>query len=148
MSYISHHEPLSLLNEVNRVLGQAFHPTRNQDTSNIETSQWIPAVDIKEEPNSFIFYVDIPGVNPNDIEISMKHNVLTIKGVREPTCEAEKNAYHREERVKGNFYRRFTLPDTADANQISAKSKHGILSVIIGKKEIAQSRKIPVQVEE
>jgi HSP20 family protein len=134
-----------LLNDLNSILDIGLRP---RDDSNVESSRWIPAVDIKEEADKFILAVDIPGVNPADVEISMENNVLTLKGSREETINEGKQGYHRIERIKGSFYRRFTLPDTADAEQVTAKSRHGVLEVIIGKKKAMQVRKISIETHE
>lgn len=136
-----------LLNDLNSILDSSLRP-RVPDDSNVESSRWIPAVDIKEEADKFILVVDIPGVNPREVEISMENNVLTIKGLREDTINEDKKGYHRIERIKGSFYRRFTLPDTADAEQVSAKSRHGVLEVVIGKKKAVQARKITIETTE
>lgn len=134
--------PWQLLSDLNNIFDIGLRP---KDDSNVESSRWIPAVDIKEEVDKFILKIDIPGVNPEDVEISMENNVLTLKGSREEAGNEDKQGYHRIERIKGSFYRRFTLPDTADAEYVTAKSKHGVLEVIIGKKKAMQARKIAVQ---
>lgn len=136
--------PWQLLNDLNIILDNGLR-RRPQDDSNVESSHWLPAVDIKEEADKFILAIDIPGVDPKDVEISMENNVLTLKGSREETTEEGKQGYHRIERIKGSFYRRFTLPDTSDAEQVTAKSRHGVLEVIIGKKKAVQARKITVE---
>lgn len=145
MSYITRYEPAALVNEVNRIIENAFRPLANSDTSNIETSQWIPAVDIKEEKNQFIITTDLPGVDKSEVNISMDNNTLTIKGSRTEVNKEEKNYFYRVERVKGNFYRRFTLPDTVDGSKIEAKMQKGVLEIIIPKKEAAHPRLINIQ---
>jgi HSP20 family protein len=137
--------PSQFLNDLINVLDVGLRPS---DDSNVESSRWLPAVDIKENADQFILTVDIPGVNPKDVEISMENNVLTLKGSREETINQEKQGYHRIERVKGSFYRRFTFPDTADADQVTAKSKHGVLEIIIAKKKAMKQRKITVESNE
>jgi HSP20 family protein len=139
--------PWQLLNDLNSILDAGFRP-RLSDDSNVESSHWTPAVDIKEEADKFTLIIDVPGVNPKDVDISMENNVLTLKGSREDTTKEDKQGYHRIERTKGSFYRRFTLPDTADAEQVSAKSQHGVLEVTIGKKRAVQARKIVVSSNE
>jgi HSP20 family protein len=74
--------PWQLLNDLTTIFDTGLRP-RTQDDSNVESSRWIPAVDIKEEDDKFTLMVDIPGVNPKDVEISMENNVLTLKGGRE-----------------------------------------------------------------
>jgi HSP20 family protein len=145
MSYLARYEPRVFLNEVNNIIEQAFAPLANSDTSNFETSQWTPAIDIKEEANQFVIYADLPGVDKEDVNISMENNSLTIKGSRNLTPKGEMENYFREERVRGNFYRRFTLPETADDSKIEAKIKKGVLEVVIPKKEIAQPRLIKIR---
>lgn len=148
MSYIARCEPASLVNEVNKIIEHAFRPLANSDTSNIETSQWVPAVDIREEKNQFIILSDLPGVDKNDVSISMENNILTIKGHRFDKNNEEKLNYFRTERVKGNFYRRFTLPDTVDGSKIEAKIQKGVLEIAIPKKEAAQPRLIKIQCDD
>lgn len=139
--------PWQLLNDLNCILDTGLR-SKTLDDSNVESSRWTPAVDIKEETDKFILAMDIPGVNPKNVEISMQNNVLTLKGSREETIDEDKQGYHRLERTKGSFYRRFTLPDTADAEQVTAKSQHGVLEVIIGKKKTAQVRKIAIETQD
>lgn len=140
--------PWQLLNDLNSILDTSLRPNRAPDDSNVESSRWVPAVDIQEKTDKFILAVDIPGVNPKEVEISMENNVLTIKGLRKESIDEDKQGYHRIERLKGSFYRRFTLPDTADAEHVSAKSHHGVLEVIIGKKKAVQARKITIETQE
>lgn len=102
-------------------------------------------MDIKEEPARFVLFADIPGVDPKDIEISMESGILTIKGERVATHPEEKEGYTRIERSKGSFYRRFALPDTADADKITAEGKQGVLRIIIPKSEKAAAKKIKVE---
>ena len=116
----------------------------DNDDSNVVTSRWTPAVDIKEEENQFVLFADIPGVDPKNIDITMEKNVLTVKGERSQETKEEKNGFKRVERVHGTFYRRFSLPDTADADRISAKGENGVLTITIPKKEKAQPRRINV----
>jgi HSP20 family protein len=115
------------------------------ENDNVATANWAPAVDIKEDDKSFTMLADIPGVDPKDIEVTMDNNVLTVKGERQSEKKTEEENYKRVERQYGAFYRRFTLPDTADAENIEAHSEHGVLKVTIPKKEVAQSRRISIK---
>ena len=115
------------------------------DPSSVETAQWQPHVDVYEENERFIITADIPGVDPKDIDITMEKGVLTVKGVRESKDQKEEKGYTRKERFYGSFYRRFALPDSADADQIAASGRNGVLEIIIPKKPETKSRKIEVQ---
>ena len=126
-----------------QLLDQFFTPEAD-DQSNVVTSQWQPRVDIKEEPKRFVIAADIPGVDPKDIEIHMDKGVLTLKGERNAETRSEDGKFTRVERVHGSFHRRFALPDTADAEQISASGKHGVLEIVIPKKAEAAPRRITI----
>ncbi len=118
------------------------------DSSFIDTGTWAPAVDIKEQPDAFIVIADIPGVNKDDIHISLENSLLTIHGERQFEKSENKEAYSRLERVQGQFYRRFSLPQTVDDSKIDASYKQGVLQIYIPKKEVVKGKKIEVRFEE
>ena len=143
------YEPWGLLRRFNEDVNQLFNESRiastaDGDQSSIATSNWTPAVDIKEEDGRFVLEADIPGVEAKDIEVTMDDGVLTIKGERRHESEQDTNGYKRVERSYGSFYRRFSLPDTANAEGVTAQGKDGVLEVSIPKQEKAQPRKITV----
>lgn len=121
-----------------------FFAPEGDDQSNVVTSQWQPRVDIKEEAKRFVIAADIPGVDPKDIEIHMEKGVLSIRGERSAESKTEDGKFTRVERTHGSFYRRFALPDTADADQISASGKHGVLEIVIPKKPESTPRRITI----
>ncbi len=141
------YEPWSLLDRFQRELNQITlgSDVVECDSSNVVTSHWRPAVDIKEEPDRYVIHADLPGVDPKDIEITMEDGMLTIKGERHSEKRDETEGYRRVERVSGTFYRRFSLPDTADAERIEAKGKNGVLEVILPKQEKVQPCRITVK---
>lgn len=130
-----------------RDLNRFFNIELDDEDSSIATSAWTPAVDIAEKDDHFLIEADIPGVDPNDIEISMENGVLTMKGERKSEVKEEKEGYTRVERSHGSFYRRFSLPESADPEHISAKSNKGVLQINVGKKEVAKPKKISVKVQ-
>ncbi len=142
MATITRYEPWGLLNQLQKELQRA-HEGEVGDES-IATAEWAPAVDIKEDSQQFVLHADIPGVKPEDIDVSMEDGVITIKGEKKSEATTEKEGYKRVERSYGTFYRRFSLPDTADSEAISAKSKDGVLEIIIPKKEAVKPKKIAV----
>lgn len=133
---ITRYEPFGLLTQLQRELARAEGSTA--------TAEWSPSVDIKEEPDRFVIHADVPGVDPQDIDIHMENGQLTIKGEKKSEVTTDEKGYKRIERTHGSFYRRFGLPDSAEADQISARSKHGVLEIIIPKRESVQPRKISV----
>jgi HSP20 family protein len=141
------YNPVNLDRALPGDLKQAFEKFWNfneDDQSNVVTSQWTPRVDVKEESQRFLIQCDIPGVDPNDIEISMEKGVLTIKGERKAAAIAQGEKYTRVERSHGLFHRRFGLPDSADAERISASGKHGVLEIEIPKKPEQTPRRIQI----
>ncbi|MGH8509827.1 MAG: Hsp20/alpha crystallin family protein [Gammaproteobacteria bacterium] len=146
---VTRYEPWSVLNQVqnemSRLFASRFGADHNADNSSVVTSTWTPTVDIKEEDTRFVLYADLPGIDPKDIEITMDNGVLSVKGQRASDTEEARAGYKRVERAYGTFYRRFSLPDTADAEQIEATGRNGVLEIVIPKHERVQPRKIAVQ---
>lgn len=141
---LSRYNPWSVFDQLQRELNMPMGKFDSEENGNIATANWAPAVDIKEDDKSFMLFADLPGVNPDNIEVTMDKGVLTIKGERQSENKAEEENYKRVERQYGVFYRRFTLPDSADADAIEAKSENGVLTITIPKQEVAQSRRISV----
>jgi HSP20 family protein len=136
-----------LQNEINRVFGNL-----NDTDSNSATSEWSPSVDVREFTNRFQLLLDVPGVDPKDVEITLDAGVLTVSGVRseENAVGANSNGgeqpqQQRLERRLGRFHRRFILPDTADADNVNATGRNGVLEIVIQKQPKAQPRRIAVK---
>lgn len=134
---IAHFEPWSYVDLLNR---SAARPTRAQ-----ADDEWRPAVDILENTTRFLLRADVPGVDAGDIDVSMDAGVLTISGVRHSEDSDEATDVRRIERAAGRFLRRFTLPETANADGITAKCSNGILEVVIPKQPEIQARRITVE---
>ena len=143
-----HYDPWRKLQQLQREMGTLFDPllSTEDESATIASSDWVSAVDIKEEDNQFLVVADIPGVAPENIEVKMENGMLSIKGERKEEFKEEKEGYRRIERSCGTFNRRFTLPETADVEGITAKSNNGSLEVTIPKREaVVQSRRINVE---
>ncbi|MGH1537089.1 MAG: Hsp20/alpha crystallin family protein [Gammaproteobacteria bacterium] len=136
-------DPMDSFREFRGELDRIFHS--NTDAYSDTATDWVPAVDIKEVKDAYEVVADVPGVEPKDIDVSLEDGVLTVKGERKSEIKDEADGYTRTERSYGSFYRRFTLPDTADAENITAKTEHGVLKLHIPKKEKALPKKISVQ---
>lgn len=141
---ITRYEPWGLLNQLQKELERAYEGGEGS----IATAEWAPAVDIKEESDKYVLLADLPGVKPEDIDLSMEEGVLTIRGEKKTEAKTERENYKRVERTYGSFYRRFSLPDTANAEGISAKSRLGVLEIVIPKREAVQPKKINVASED
>lgn len=107
-------------------------------------SDWVPAVDITEYDNKFVLRADLPGVDPAEIELSMDAGELTLSGQRAaPETESDATS-HRKERRSGRFVRSFNLPETVDAEAITATGANGVLEIHIPKQAKVLPRRITV----
>ena len=134
-----------LQSEINRVFGNL-----SDTDSNSATSEWSPAVDVREYSNRFQLLLDVPGVDPKDVEITLDNGVLTVSGTRTEEHAVSGNGseqpqQQRIERRLGRFHRRFILPDTADADNVNASGRNGVLEIVIPKQPKAQPRRITVK---
>lgn len=130
-----------LQDEINRLFG-----SWNNSESTSATADWTPSVDISERDDSFQLHVDVPGIDPKDVEITLDNGVLTISGERQYVKEENDEAAirRRTERAYGRFYRRFILPDTVDADKVKASNRHGVLEIIIPKQAKSLPRRIKI----
>jgi HSP20 family protein len=114
--------------------------------SSAATASWMPPVDIHEYDDRFQLFVDLPGVDPKNVEITLDKGVLTITGERYAPVSAgdEKVMQRRSERGIGRFHRRFILPDTVDAEKVKATDRNGVLEIAIPKQARARPRRIEV----
>lgn len=111
----------------------------------LSTMPWVPKIDVKNEPNQYVVYADVPGIDPEKIEVNVDNGLLTLKGQQETEQKEEKENYLRIERSAGSFMRQITLPESIDTNGVVAKCNNGVLEVILPKIQKGSSRKIPVE---
>lgn len=104
-----------------------------------------PSFDVKETNDAYVFKADLPGVDEDDLEITVTGNRLTVSGKREAEEREESERYYAYERSYGSFTRAFTLPDSADCDRVEAELKSGVLTVSIAKKPESQPRKISLK---
>ena len=131
-----------LRDEVNRLF-----TSRDAAETSGAMANWVPAVDIHEYDDRFALFVDLPGVEPSQVEITLSDGVLALAGERakeKPIGRNEGEVAMRLERGTGRFYRRFILPDSIDSEKIRAQGRNGVLEVSIPKQAKAQPRRIQV----
>ena len=135
------YEPWALVSRLQKDIDRLFNAPQTTAT---DSGAWLPPVDIHEEANQFVLNVDLPGVDPKTVEITSDQGVLTIRGQRAASREA-RESYRRIERITGEFQRRFSLPETADVQNIKAKAANGVLEVAIPKLAQVQPHRITVE---
>ena len=145
MSSVMRQDPWGVMprlqDEINRLFGNA----RENDSSSA-TAMWIPPVDIHEYANRFELYVDLPGVDPATVELTLDGGILTLSGERAQPARIGSDEVQgvRMERGHGHFHRRFVLPDTVDSEKVNASGSHGVLTVTIPKQAKAMPRRIQI----
>ena len=145
---ITRFEPWSLFDAMQRDFDRAAGRRigyAGSDDNGHSVADWVPAVDIVEEKDRFVLRADVPGVNPEEIDVSIESGILSVSGRRHEESTGETGGVRRLERISGRFYRRFSLPDTANADDISATSANGILEVVIPKQPEVKARRIAVK---
>ena len=105
---------------------------------------WIPAFEVRENKDAYVFKADLPGIKPEDLEVSLTGNRLAIAGKREHEKEAKNDTFYTYERSYGTFSRAFTLPDGIDPAHVKSELKDGVLTIAVPKKPEAQPKRIPI----
>ena len=142
---IARFEPWSFVDLLHRDLDRLAQHRDLPESDGSAVADWVPAVDIIEEKNRFVLRADVPGVSAEDIDVSMDNGVLSVSGKRLAIAPDDDTGVQRIERATGRFLRRFTLPETVDAEAIAAKCSNGILEVTIPKAPEIQARRITVE---
>ena len=125
-----------------RVFGDLFGS--QEGGTDTEEPYWMPTVDISETENDFEIRAELPGVTKDDLHISVKDNLLTLRGEKRQEKVDDTQNYRRVERHYGNFERKFALPREVATDDIKAKYTDGVLTLSIPKPETAKPTEIPV----
>ncbi len=116
------------------------------DQQELSPRAWVPPVDIYETDESLVLQAELPGINPDDVEIRVEDNTLYLKGERKFEKEVKEENLHRVERAYGTFSRNFALPGSVDASNVKAEYKNGILTLTMPKREEAKPKTIKINV--
>jgi HSP20 family protein len=146
--------PFGELNQLQDRINRAFSDTygrgsgpTHHDEGLMTTGEWAPPVDIYQNADQeLVLKAELPDIVPDDIELSVNNDTLTISGDKRFTNEVKEDQFHRIERRYGMFSRSFSLPSSVDAAKISAEHKNGVLTVRLPAREEAKPRQIKVGV--
>ena len=133
---------VTVQDEINRLFGRTYGARGNGADF---ASGWAPAIDIHETGESFVIDLELPGIEPDKVDISFEGDTLTVRGERASADETEGETYHRVERRFGAFSRSVVLPPTADSERIEAAFDKGVLTITVPKAERAKPRRIEVK---
>lgn len=152
---IQRYQPSSLLQQFNDEISRMFYG--RTDAVPALAGSWRPAIDVHENDGAYLIEAEVPGIEPADIEITLRNGVLTMSGERVyqhdsatgsesvDSQERGRDPARLVERHYGRFVRRFTLPDTADEDAVEAHADNGVLKVTVPKKAQTQPRRIEVK---
>lgn len=143
----SYRDPAGLfgLQRLNRFLDEAFAGVPSAEQGSVITSAWFAPTDVSEDTNGIQISMELPGVDPDDVRLSLENNILTIRGEKRQQIDQKNERVHRFERTYGTFERTFVLPSTVDPDQIEARYDNGVLLITIPKAERAKPREIRVK---
>jgi HSP20 family protein len=134
---------MSIQNELNRLFGRTYG---GGEAGSGSAGSWVPPLDVYESGDKYVVAVELPGIEPGDVEVSVEDSTLAIKGQREFFYTgAADESFRRIERRYGQFTRTLTLPSTADVEKVDASFDKGVLTIEVPKREEAKPRKITVK---
>ena len=131
--------------QMSPMLAHALGLHTQQGSGRAASTTWEPALDISERKDAYLVTVELPGLKPEDLDITMEDGLLTIKGERQFTSESSEQQFHRVERRYGAFRRSITLPAHAMAEEIQASFEDGVLQILVPKAEEAKPKRIQVR---
>jgi HSP20 family protein len=141
-------DPFSEMADLRRMTDQVFGEFFGRTPSSMASTEglWSPKVDIHESKDGIRLTAELPGVNQEDIHVSIEGDSLTLHGERKNQTEVKEDQYYRIERSYGKFLRTILLPSVVDASQVKATYRDGVLEIQLPKKAEAQPKEIKVEV--
>ncbi len=136
-------ELTSLQNRLSRLFEDQFGNGREDS---LTAGAFIPPVDIYEDEHSILLKLEVPGIDEKDLEVKVENNVMTVSGERKFEKEEKEENFRRVERRYGSFTRSFTLPNTVNAEDVSANYENGVLKIKLGKRAEAKPKQIKVNI--
>ena len=146
MTVLTRWDPFRELNVLQDRMNRLFQDYAPRGEQDLTTGNFVPPVDIYEDEHSVTLKVEVPGLDPKDVDVQVENHTLTIKGERKFEKEEKEENFHRIERRYGSFVRSFTLPSTVDTDNIKADYENGVLKVLLAKSAEAKPKQIKVNV--
>jgi HSP20 family protein len=146
MTFMNRWDPSRRAMTVQEQLSQVFANLQERTGEESNLTAWAPAVDIYETENELVIKADLPEVNPQDVDIRVANNILTIRGERKFENKVNEENYLRVERAYGSFTRSFSLANSVKSDEIKADYQNGTLTLHVPKAEEAKPKQIKVSV--
>lgn len=133
----------TLQDRMNRLFEESHRGTQGGEPS--PTTSWSPAADIHETENEIVVKAEVPGIERNEIELTLENSVLNLRGDRRFEKDTREENYHRIERSYGSFSRSFSIPAVVDETRIAADHKDGVLTITLPKTQKAKAKQIAIK---
>ena len=146
MTVLTRWEPFREFSTLQDRMNRLFRDSFGDREEALTTSTFAPAVDVYEDEHNITLKVEVPGIEEKDIDVRIENNTLTVHGERKFEKEEKEENYRRVERQYGSFTRSFTLPNTVDAEKVSANYEKGVLNIKLAKKAEAKPKQIKVNI--
>ena len=148
MTTLTRWDPFNDMLTLREAMSQLFEESYVAPTNGRNGQGFVPALDLSETTDGYLVEIAVPGLKPEDLDVMVENNVLTIKGKLDRQAEDRQRNYHRIERRYGSFQRTIALPSTVKADSIAADLNNGILRLEIPKAEEVKPRRIGVNVSQ
>lgn len=146
MANLERREPFYGLSSVDSQFSRMLNDFFGRSGNESNLTSWAPAVDIFETEHELVVKADLPDVKPEDLDIRVENNLLTIRGERKFEKKVDQKDYLRVERSYGSFSRSFSLANTVNADAIKADYQNGVLTLTLPKREEAKPKQIKVSI--
>jgi HSP20 family protein len=145
MATITRYDPIRSVSSLHDEVERAFRQAVGARSDAVPAGAFSPALDVEEDENTFTLHIELPGVQPDDVEVSLEENVITVAGERAFYEDRSTDGFRRVERNFGRFHRSVRLPDRVDAEHVEATYRDGLLTIAVPKAEDAKPRRIAIQ---
>jgi HSP20 family protein len=146
MTVLTRWEPFREFSTLQDRMNRLFRDTYGSEEDSLTSTSFAPPVDVYEDEHNITLKVEVPGIDEKDIDVRLENNVLSVHGERKFENEEKEENYRRVERRYGSFTRTFTLPNTVDAENVTANYDKGVLKIQLAKKSEAKPKQIKVNV--
>jgi HSP20 family protein len=141
-------ELLSWHRDIDDLFRRFINPSRSENEGELAATAWLPAVESFSREGHYVLRFDLPGVDPKDIDVSVRNGTLLIRGERKFVQNVQEKDYHYRETAYGKFERRMALPQGVDRDKITASYQNGVLEVSIPLPAQLAKKTIPIQTED
>ena len=139
--------PAPELTSFRREMDRLFDRFWEDDGENLPAlREWVPSLDFSETADTYMLRIEIPGLEPKDVQVTLQDNVLTVKGEKKEEMKQKDERFYRLERSHGMFSRSLRLPAPVDGTKVNAVFKNGVLTITVPKAPEAKTSTIPIKV--